>query len=187
LFAALVPPRSVLDSLAAAVAPLRGEDANLRWTGPEQWHVTLAFFGEVDDSTRLSLSQKLARAASRHASLRLSLAGAGGFGSARSARVLWVGVTGDVSALRALAGSVAAAGRRVGIELPETRYRAHVTLARLRTPADVRPVVASLASYSSPSWQASEVALVRSHLAAGEGRRARYETVASWPLREPAE
>jgi 2'-5' RNA ligase len=183
LFAALVPPEPVLASLADTVAPLRDAAPDAyRWAVPEQWHVTLAFFGEVADTTRLELERRLARAAKRHAPMKLALAGGGGFGSAKAARVLWVGVTGDVQPLRDLARSVAAGGRRAGIELPETRYRAHVTLARLRTPTDVRPSVEALADYTGPSWQADRVELVRSFLAQGEGRRSRYETIASWPL-----
>jgi 2'-5' RNA ligase len=185
LFAALVPPEPVLDSLSAAVSGLRdGATDAYRWTGREQWHVTLTFFGEVPDATRLELERRLARAARRHEPFSLGLAGGGGFGSANRARVLWVGVTGDVQPLRDLARSVAAGGRRAGIELPETRYKAHLTLARLRTPTNVRPAVEALAAYASPSWRVERVELVRSYLAQGEGGRARYETIASWALGE---
>ncbi|MBM7785265.1 RNA 2',3'-cyclic phosphodiesterase [Tenggerimyces flavus] len=180
LFAALVPPEPVLISLANAVAPLR--DLPYRWTAPEHWHVTLAFFGEVDDATRLELERRLARAAARHAPVTLALTGGGGFGSAKNARVLWTGVRGDFQPLRDLARSVTAAARRAGIELTENRYKPHLTLARLRTPTDVRPAVEALTEYASPTWTATEVELVRSHLAQGAGGRARYETIASWPL-----
>lgn len=180
LFAALVPPEPVLTSLANAIAPLR--ELPYRWTAPEHWHVTLAFFGEVDDTTRLELERRLARAAARHQPVTLALTGGGAFGSAKNARVLWTGVRGDVQPLRDLARSAAAGARRAGVELDETRYNPHLTLARLRTPTDVRPAVEALAAYASPAWTATQVELVRSHLAQGAGGRARYESVASWPL-----
>lgn len=182
LFAALVPSEPVLTSLSNVVAPLRESGGAYRWTTPEQWHVTLAFFGEVADDTRLELERRLARAAARHQPVTLALAGGGGFGSAKNARVLWVGVQGDVQPLRDLARSVAAGARRAGIEVAETRYKPHLTLARLRTPTDVRPAVEALAEYASPAWTATQVELVRSHLAQGAGGRARYETIASWFL-----
>jgi RNA 2',3'-cyclic 3'-phosphodiesterase len=180
LFAALVPPEPVLDSLSAAVETLG--DVGDRWTARAQWHVTLAFFGEVADRQRLELERRLARAAVRHDPFELGLAGGGGFGSAKKARVLWVGVRGDVQPLRDLARSVAAGGRRAGIDLPETRYKAHLTLARLRTPTNVERAVEALATYASPAWRADRVELVRSYLAQGDGGRAKYETIASWPL-----
>ncbi|HEX5812494.1 MAG TPA: 2'-5' RNA ligase family protein, partial [Pseudonocardia sp.] len=50
-FVALVPAAAVLDELAAAVAPVRAAHPDLRWTPPAQWHLTLAFLGEVDGDT----------------------------------------------------------------------------------------------------------------------------------------
>ncbi|MDP9386758.1 MAG: hypothetical protein M3Q48_02235, partial [Actinomycetota bacterium] len=45
LFVAVWPPADVVDGLAALPRP---EVPGLRWTAPEQWHVTLRFLGEVD-------------------------------------------------------------------------------------------------------------------------------------------
>ena len=190
LFVAVVPPEPVLTDLATAVAELRRHpsvDERFRWSVLAQWHLTLAFLGEVDDTVRPELERRLARAAKRHPALRLVVEGGGGFGSARNARVLWAGIGGDVRPLRDLARSVAAAARRTGIDVNEGRFRPHLTLARLPESTDVRPLVEVLSSYSGPPWQAHNVELVQSHLGQGEGRRSRYETVGSWPLRAPAD
>lgn len=185
LFVAVVPPESVLDDLEAAVARTRalpGTDDRFRWTVRAQWHLTLSFLGEVAESTRADLDRRLARAARRYEPMRLAVKGAGGFSSAGRARVLWVGIDGDVTRLRDLARSAGAAARRAGVEVDEGRFRPHLTLARLREPTDVRPVVEALSSYAGPSFVASRIELVRSHLGQGEGRRSRYETVRAWPL-----
>lgn len=187
LFVAVVPPPAVLDHLADAVARLRAEatlpsGVRIQWTVRAQWHLTLAFLGEVGERSHADVERRLARAASRHSVLGLRIGGGGGFGSARRARVLWAGVGGDVTPLRDLARSVGAAARRARIDVTEGRFRAHVTLARLRDPNDVRPLVEWLSAYEGPTWTADRLELVRSHLGAGEGRRSRYETVAAWPL-----
>jgi 2'-5' RNA ligase len=44
--------------------------------------------------------------------------------------------------------------------------------------ADVDQDRATLADYLGPSWPATEVVLVRSHL----GPRPRYDRLAAWPL-----
>ena len=111
--------------------------------------------------------------------MSLALGGAGRFDQ----RALWIGCQGDVSAMRALARSVAAAGRRTGAAAQESRrFRAHVTLARAPRPLDLRPYVSSLGTYRGRVWTADGVALVRSHLGAGENRRARYETLSTHPF-----
>lgn len=190
MFVALVPPTAVLDDIATTVAGLRARvdaDARLRqerwrWTDRPQWHLTLAFLGEVGDAVLPELEARLDRVAQRYAPLHLMLQGGGGFGSARHARVLWGGIQGDVDQLRRLAWSVAAAARRVGIEVPDRPYRPHLTLARLRDPADLRPVVEWLSDHAGPVWQADRLELVRSYLGAGEGGGSRYETIRAWPL-----
>ncbi|SDR73562.1 RNA 2',3'-cyclic phosphodiesterase [Actinopolymorpha singaporensis] len=193
LFVAVVPPPAVLDDLAGEVARVRerltsdGPDDNFRWSLREQWHLTLAFLGGVPDSARGDLHRRLGRAAGRCPPLRLRVAGGGGFGSARRARVLWAGIDGDLRPLRALAGSVSAAARRCGLDVREGRFRPHLTLARLREPADVRQVTATLAGYAGPEWVADRLELVASHLGQGEGRHSRYETVADWPLTGPSD
>jgi RNA 2',3'-cyclic 3'-phosphodiesterase len=177
LFAAVLIPPDVVAHLAAAVAPHR--DDVLRWTTLDSWHLTLAFYGQVEDTRVPDLKARLTRAARRHPVLSLALTSAGRFGH----RALWVGCEGDIAPMRALARSVAAAGRRVGAAAEESRrFKAHVTLARAPNTADLRPYVDALDAYRGPGWTADAVALVRSHLGAGEDRRARYETLSRHPL-----
>jgi len=183
----VVPPRPVLDELEATVAPLRPGWPALRWTGMPAWHLTLAFLGEVGDDTAAALGPRLERAAGRHPSLPLSLAGGGAFPSPARARVLWTGLRGDHRALEALARSVAAGARRAGAPPPDEgrRFRPHVTLARCREPADVAALVGELSGYAGASWTAADIRLIRSNPGA-PGAPPDYETVARWPLRPPA-
>jgi 2'-5' RNA ligase len=181
LFVAIVPPRRALDELEATVAPLRPAWPALRWAGRPAWHLTLAFLGEVGDDVAAGLEPRLSRAAHRHPSLALSLAGGGAFPSAGRARVVWAGIDSDRPALLGLARSVAAGARRAGAPPPDEgrKFRPHVTLARCRQPADVRALTESLTVHAGTPWTATEIHLIRSHL----GAQPRYETVATWPLR----
>jgi 2'-5' RNA ligase len=66
LFVAIVPPPDVLAELADAVAPLRTARPQLRWTGPDDWHLTLAFLGNVVEDVLPDLAIRTERAARRH-------------------------------------------------------------------------------------------------------------------------
>ncbi|GGK71065.1 RNA 2',3'-cyclic phosphodiesterase [Planomonospora parontospora subsp. parontospora] len=94
LFVALLPPRPVRDELARALAPHREHWPQLRWADPDNWHLTLAFLGEVAEELLPALQTRLARAASRYEPMTLAFAGAGAFPSARRARVFWAGLRG---------------------------------------------------------------------------------------------
>jgi 2'-5' RNA ligase len=181
LFVGLAPPAAVLDDLDAVCAPLRLGREDLRWTSRELWHITLAFLGEVSEEGLLRLLPRLERAARRHLTFGLSLAGAGAFPGPARANVLWSGLSGDRKALGELAMSVSAGARRAGALQPDEgrRYRPHVTLARCRTPADVRSIVDDLSGYQGPAWTAEEIYLIRSTL----GGHPRYETLGTWKLK----
>lgn len=181
LFVAVVPPAGALAELEQAVAPLRAAAPELRWTGSASWHLTLAFLGEVGEPVLPELRERLERAAHRHPPQQVAIAGGGAFPSARRAQVLWAGITADDKALAALADSVAAGARRAGAPPPvqHRRYRAHLTLARCRAPADVSELSRTLAGFSGTAWTATSVHLIRSHLSSGPPR---YEDLAAWPL-----
>lgn len=184
LFIALAPPAGVLEGLDTACAPFRRARDDLRWTGLDAWHVTLAFLSEVSQTQLTRLVPRLERAARRHTAFSLSFAGAGAFPSAGRANVLWSGLAGDRRALSELAASVAAAARRAGAPPPDAGrgYRPHVTLARCRTPTDVGPIVRALSGYQGQPWKAEEILLIHSR----PHERPRYETLGAWNLRAPS-
>ena len=186
---AITPPPRVRVHLETPVRQLRAlpevaaHAEEYRWTSIDAWHITLAFLGEVDDRLLPELERRMARAAARHAALRLSLAAGGAFSSRRRARVLWVGVRGDTERLGALARSVAAGARRAKIDVDaKDRFRPHLTLARLRQPTDVTAAVETLRGYAGPRWRAPEITVIRSRLGQGPGGRAVHEPVSTYPL-----
>jgi 2'-5' RNA ligase len=204
-FVALIPPDAALAELADVVAPLREAHSALRWTPAGQWHLTLAFLGEIDEAVLPDLTARLARAARRNPPMRLAFGTGGRFGD----RVLWTRVraapdghppappespvsTGRVShldrrsdrvdAVRRLAASVTAAARRSRIAVDDRPYRPHLTLARGRPGTDLRPAVGALAGFVGSPWTADALHLVRSRLGAGAGGTALHEIVETWPL-----
>ena len=125
LFAAVELPPDVGEDLQAARTGLQG----VRWRPAEALHLTLRFFGEVQERTAADLDAELARITSPP--FELSLEGVGSFGEGEKARVLWAGVA-DSEPLRQLAARCETAARRVGLEPEPRRYKPHSTLASLK-------------------------------------------------------
>jgi RNA 2',3'-cyclic 3'-phosphodiesterase len=190
LFAALALPPQATDRLAAAVARARAVDPSLRWVPPEQWHLTLAFFGEVPEPRVDDLTERLRRASSRTSPIAMRLGPPATFGSVSRARVVYTGLVDGAQATSRLAASCRAAGRRIGLTgddlAPDARFRPHVTLARVAPPRDVTEVLAALTTDDPPGWRCSQALLVRSDLGAGEGGRPRHQALARLDFRQPS-
>jgi 2'-5' RNA ligase len=178
LFVAVDLPARVREHLEVGTSGLRESMDGWRWTPSTQWHLTLAFLGEVADDRLAELNRRMGLAARRHQPFDLGLAGMGAFNSLRRARILWVGVGGDREALTRLADSVSAGARRAKIALEERRYRPHMTLGRRRAPADVNDLLGAGRDYEGPTWTVDEFVLVQSHL----GRVVRHEVRERFPL-----
>jgi 2'-5' RNA ligase len=171
-----------LDDLADFLAPRQEAGGDLRWTVPEQWHVTLAFMAEVPERALDRVLDGVAGAAAAATPLALSLEGAGAFPHPYDARVLWVGVGGEDTALRSLARGVRSACAHAGGSPDGGRFRGHVTLARMRRPLEATRWLRVLEGYAGPRWTASTVTVIASHLGEGPARRPRYEVLAAVPL-----
>jgi 2'-5' RNA ligase len=188
MFVALPLPEGVKEDLAEFLEPRQEaghRELGLRWSTPDQWHVTLAFLADVAERHADELSERLERAVSRRKPLVLRMAGAGAFPRAARAKVLWAGVEHDGEELTRLAGGVRAAGAKSGIHLGGGRFHPHLTLARLGGPADLTGWLSALEPYAGPSWQAREVVLIASYLGQGPNGRSRHEVRASFELGPP--
>lgn len=171
LFVALWPPEEVVAAIRALARP---DLPDVRWTTSEQWHVTLAFVGEVAETRVRALDEALQQAAAVSEAPEATL----GPLTARYGRgVLGVPVTGleELAAAvhRALAAVPAPGGpasESPGRDAPA--FVGHLTLARGRRG---RPVPGRLVGVRlAARWRAHEVCLVRSTLDPGG---ARYTTI----------
>lgn len=184
MFVAVVPPEDAVEDLDAFL-DVRREAGAFRWTRAEQLHLTLAFCEHVPDRALDDVVERLGVAAARRGRFTTRIHGGGAFPDAAGARVLWAGLDLDESArseLERMATGARAAAARAGIAVDGQRFRPHVTVARLRRPAEVSRWVRLLDAYVGPSWRVRELALVASFLGEGPRRRPRYETVATFPL-----
>ena len=126
LFVGLAVDDAVKETLERLTLRLRAKDDGLRWSTPDQWHVTLVFLGEVDDGARARLVRELAEVRQPVLTLRMER-----LGVFERVGILHAEVEVSPMLLR-LYEAVASAVKRVGLEVEDRPYRAHITLARSR-------------------------------------------------------
>ena len=124
LFVAIDLPNSTRQLLADLDPHIRG----VRWTEPDQMHLTLGFFGDVPEDVELKLRQKLS--AVEFGAFFLRVNGVGAFSSRSAPKIIWIGVGKAHPHLFQIYKRVQEAALAVAIE-PELRpWHPHITIAR---------------------------------------------------------
>ncbi len=180
LFAALDPPEEVSRELARwARDALRGSrERSGRVLAPESMHVTLLFLGEQPFDAVGDLAEAIERGAEGSPPCLLET-GAPAWLPRGRPRALAVEVHDLDGVLAPLQHSVAAAlCETAGLPAPK-RFRAHLTVARIRSAGGRGSPTGGLVATPALRFTAAEVVLYRSHL---EPQGARYERVAAVPL-----
>jgi len=180
LFIAVDLPERVKERLDALIEPYRPGVPEARWTRPEGWHVTVKFLGATWPRLVGEVPAVVDEAARSVAAWRSGLTRVGAFPSPRRARVVWVGLADEDGRLAAVAGALDE-GLRADF-VPEKRaLTPHLTLARLRTPANLAETAPELlaADVTSEPFDLRELVVYRSHLSP---KGATYEAVHRAPF-----
>jgi RNA 2',3'-cyclic 3'-phosphodiesterase len=159
LFVAVWPPADVVARLCELPRP---DSRGLRWTTPDQWHVTLRFLGSVGDISGVKAA--LGRLESHAGATAVAGPAVGRLG--RGIVCLPVG------GLDGLARSVLNITSGVG-ERAERSFNGHITLARAKSGLAINPLAGV---EFSAAWQVGEITLVESDT---RPDGARYQIVAS--------
>ena len=134
LFVAIPFPDAVREEMLRVqheLQPLVPRDV-VRWTKPEQFHLTLRFLGDVSSDRVAALQESVRAVCSGAPALHLRAQGVGFFPNARSPRVIWVGVNDGENRLVDLQKKIEAAVQPFTAEQGAERFAGHVTLGRFK-------------------------------------------------------
>jgi RNA 2',3'-cyclic 3'-phosphodiesterase len=159
----------------------------LRWVAATQLHITLRFIGEVDEAFGGRCAGLLAEPFPVPP-FECHALGPEWLPGPRRARVFVLGLGGDLARLESVKGALDGRLERLGLVPEARRFRAHVTLARVREPsgsprADVAQALVERGAALDPvPFPVARVVLYRSRLSP---RGPTYEALAEARLRAP--
>jgi 2'-5' RNA ligase len=188
LFVALDINSEIRERICEFREQVRAYAPDVRWVGPETFHVTLQFLGETENLDTIQPALQRVRAAP----VNLSFGGAGFFPTPRSPRVFWVGIQAD-KYLQELVDSIGGALQRLGFKRDAGQFTPHLTLARAGsgrpkqargepTSAGLRALAIKLETLAMPDFgtmTAREFCLYQSTLSPSG---AKYTKLATYPL-----
>jgi 2'-5' RNA ligase len=177
LFIAIPIPEPVRDEIIRVqqeLQPLVPPNV-VRWTRPDQFHLTLRFLGDVPADGVEDLKQSVNAVCRIVRPLFLRAEGVGFFPNPRSPRVIWVGINDGEECLVDLQKQIETAVGPFSPEPGEKNFTGHVTLGRLKNPrpADTRELAARaqlLEKRLFGEWTAHEIEIIRSELSPAGAR-----------------
>jgi 2'-5' RNA ligase len=179
LFVGVALTSEVQNAIAAGTRELREAFVRLRWSLPEQWHVTLQFLGETDEAASLCVIEQLRGIRAQAVDIEL---GEPAFFERAGVFHVAVRRTYSLVALHEEAGRVLLP---CGFEPEERAFSPHITLARKkgRGPssdfARLHKAVRLMPAVRLPSFQVKEFILYQSFT---DPAGSRYEVRERFPL-----
>lgn len=163
LFVAVFPPRNVQAVLRAAGASLQTAPGGraVTWVREANLHMTLRFLGDCDALQYTAAAEAMRAAAAAHAPFEIALGPLGAFPEPARASTLWSGIEAGVEPLRALVASLTRSLSRRGFAKGDTAFVPHISLGRLKDPADWTKALATLPAPAA-RFQVAQLWLVQS-------------------------
>jgi 2'-5' RNA ligase len=162
--AASIAP-AVRDAVAQLAASFAAGD--VRWSPPEQYHLTLKFLGNASSNQLARVAIQLREITKNRSHFMVELDRIGAFPRFDRPRVIWVGVGAGTDQLIELARLVEMACTPVGFPREGRPYHPHLALGRVRSSRSIDSLVSRLQSAGSLDIQpfaVEEVLLMESRL-----------------------
>ena len=164
-FVAVKVPGEIADVLENFLTDLRPL-APIRWLRKQHFHITLKFLGELEQAVIEQVIDAL-EPMKYFEPFRIELDHIGAFPNLNNPRVLWLGGKNGAHELGKLSGKINdVLYDEAGLERETKKFRAHLTLAKLKDTCLPLPevLVRRLGDVPALVWECSELVLMRSLL-----------------------
>lgn len=182
LFYAVKASEEVKSEISNAIARFPVRNPPWRWIATDNLHVTLKFLGEVEDRLLDDFIEAGSSVAACARPFKLAYGPFGAFPNLSRPRVIFFEAIEGAKELASLASLLEAEALRLGIPKEDRPFRAHLTLARIKTPLGAS-LARELSQVPALSQAASQTvdrfSLMQSHLARSG---ATYEEIRSFEL-----
>ncbi|HZV13145.1 MAG TPA: RNA 2',3'-cyclic phosphodiesterase [Candidatus Kapabacteria bacterium] len=139
-FTALCFSPPVLDKIAEHIKEIKQiispEAGTIKWERKENIHLTLNFFGEIEETILQKLIEETKKRMSPHEGpLHLSLSGIGTFPDERHPKVIWLGCEDKSNRLEKIHAMVNDIAKECGegqVNIEDRRFTPHITIGRVK-------------------------------------------------------
>ncbi|HEX2965548.1 MAG TPA: RNA 2',3'-cyclic phosphodiesterase [Syntrophorhabdaceae bacterium] len=136
-FLALELPQGVKTHLTATIDSLTRRISGVRWVKPNALHITLKFFGEIDETKMKEIQLVLDGINDYYTAMPVRLKELDAFPNRKRPKVLVATLYEEVDNIKTIFHDIENRLEAAGIEKEKREFIPHITLGRLREPAPV--------------------------------------------------
>lgn len=166
-FLAIELPRALLSKIEEVQGGLRSSNADVRWVRPENLHLTLKFFGNIDESQIEPIVQSIDQTVQETPPIRLRAKGMGAFPNLRNPRVIWIGFEEGKEEVTSFQRELEKEFERAGFPPEDHPFHPHLTLGRMRSNKGKEELIKRMERYKEEEFgevQVEKVVLFKSDL-----------------------
>ena len=143
-FIAIELPQPIIAAMGNVQQTLKSFKLKIRWVRPENIHLTLKFLGDIPPEAIDPIKRTLSESVRGYSPISLTAKGSGAFPGIKNPRVVWMGLSGQVSRLKALQETLAENLEAIGYEKEKRPFKGHLTLGRTKGSVDPTKLNAAL-------------------------------------------
>jgi RNA 2',3'-cyclic 3'-phosphodiesterase len=132
-FLAIELPDQILNKIGEVQKDLKLSRADVRWVSPEKIHLTLKFFGDIEEARIESIIKAIEELVRKTPPFSLLARGIGAFPQLKNPRVIWMGLVDPKGVLAPFQKEVEARLNEIGFEAEDRAFQPHLTLGRVKS------------------------------------------------------
>ncbi len=183
-FLAFELPPEIKEQIGAVSRELQKSTLPVRWVKAGNIHLTIIFFGSVNEDTIDDIKEKVHLVVKRFSTIKARLNGVGVFPHWRRPRVIWVGLNGEIKKLSNLRDELQTELKVLGFREEKRPFNPHLTIGRFKGIVDrdeeMKLILDRYHGLISDLHYLNELVLFKSDL---KPDGPVYTKMAAWPLR----
>jgi 2'-5' RNA ligase len=147
-FIAVKLPDHVIRNLAELQRDLKKYGLRIKWSRPENIHLTLKFLGDVRPDDVDPVCRVVNDAVKGFTPISLCTAGVGFFPGIRRPRILWTGISGQLDLLEKLHKAIDTGLSAVGFSRDARGFTGHLTIGRFKGQQNPESLIDMMKTYA---------------------------------------
>jgi len=166
-FLAIEITPSILKKIGDILNDLRSSPGDVKWVKPDNIHLTLKFFGNIETRNIDEICSRVEMAVAQKKSFRVGVSGMGAFPNSRSPRVIWLGLEDREGKLASIYRKVEEKLEIIGFKSEKRPFKPHLTIGRVKSQRGKKELFKVIDNFSTldlGSFEVKSLVLFKSDL-----------------------